>query len=62
MSGIDIFLGYALKYGPELVLDVVNLLKKKGITVDEIETIFANVKPYSAFGIPDVAPTAPVPA
>lgn len=45
-----------LTYGPQIVTDVKNLFSKKDATFDDVETVFANLKPYSAFGIPDVAP------
>lgn len=48
---MDILLQYAAKYGPELVLSVLDAMKKKGITVQEVEAVFAGVKPFSAFGI-----------
>ncbi len=48
----------AAKYGPELVTTITALFKQQTITVDDIEKLFANVKPYEAYGIPDVAPTA----
>ena len=51
----------ALQYGPEFVTGIINALKRKDVTVAEIETLFAGVKPYSAYGIPDVAP-APKPS
>lgn len=56
---MDTFLSYAAKYGPELVVAVLDALKKKGITVAEVETIFADVKPYEAFGINPNAPVKP---
>jgi hypothetical protein len=46
-------LSLALKYGPQLVADLIEALKKKGITVAEVEAMFADVKPYEAFGIKD---------
>lgn len=49
----------AVKYGPQLVADFIAACKKNGVTVSEVETIFADVKPYSAFGI---NPNAPVKA
>lgn len=45
-----------LTYGPQIVTDIKNLLNKKDATIDDVEAVFANLKPYSAFGIPDVAP------
>jgi hypothetical protein len=61
----DTVLGYAMKYGPALVEDVVEALKKKNLTIADVEAIFADVKPYSAFGIKDpnaAAAAAPSPA
>lgn len=48
------------QYGPQIVTDIKNLFNKKDATIDDVEAVFANLKPYSAFGIPDVAPTSPV--
>lgn len=49
-----------VKYGPEWVTAIKGVLTKKDATVAEVESAFANVVPYAAFNIPDVAPTAPV--
>lgn len=49
-----------IQYGPQIVTDIKNLLNKKDATISDVEAVFANLKPYSAFNIPDVAPMAPV--
>jgi hypothetical protein len=46
----------SLKYGPGFVTDVIALFKQKEITIDQVESLFANVKPYEAYGIPDKVP------
>ncbi len=47
----------AVKYGPGFVSDIIGLFKQKTPpTIDEVEALFAKVKPYEAYGIPDVAP------
>lgn len=43
----------AAKHGPEFVANITAALKKKEITVDEVHNLFANVKPYEAYGIPN---------
>lgn len=48
-----------LQYGPEFVQSIIALLKKPDPTIADIEALFADVKPYSFFNIPDVAPVAP---
>ena len=48
-----------VKYGPEAVQAIINLLKKSNPTVADVETLFAGLKPYSYYGIPDVVPTSP---
>ena len=50
---MDYALTLALKYGPQLVADLIEALKKKGITVAEVEAMFADVKPYEALNIKD---------
>lgn len=60
-SALDMLFGYALKYGPTLVADVLVALKKNGITVSEVETIFQGVKSYESFGINPNAPVKPEP-
>lgn len=45
------------KYGPELVIKLIAMLKKKEITVEEVEALFMEVKPYEAYNIPDTAPS-----
>jgi hypothetical protein len=51
-------------YGPEAVSAIIALMKKQTITIDDVETAFAALKPYSAYNIPDLpdAPAAPEPA
>lgn len=49
-----------IQYGPQIVTDIKNLLSKKDATIADVEAVFANLKPYSAFNIPDIAPTNPV--
>lgn len=49
-----------LTYGPQFVTDIAGILKNPASTVADVEAAFANLKPYSVYGIPDVAPKAPV--
>lgn len=49
-----------IQYGPQFVTDIKNLLNKQDATIADVEALFANVKLYSEFGIPDVAPTTTV--
>lgn len=61
----DLILGYAIKYGPTLLLDLVQAMEKRKMSVADVEAIFANVKPYESFGIQAPAPAAaaaPAPA
>jgi hypothetical protein len=57
-----------LQYGPGFVSDIVAILNNPNATVADVEAAFKNLKPYSAYGIPDkiVAPaqvdTAAAPA
>jgi hypothetical protein len=45
----------AVKYGPGFATSVLALFKQKEITLEQVEALFANVKPYSDYGIPDQA-------
>ncbi len=47
------------KYGPVAVQGIINLFKKADPTITDVEAAFAQLKPYSDFGIPDKAPAAP---
>jgi hypothetical protein len=42
-----------IKYGPDFVLSIIALLKKPDATIDDVEKLFATVKPYAAYGIPE---------
>ena len=46
----------AIQYGPEFVTKLIAILRNPSATVDDVEKLFANVKPYASYGIPDVAP------
>jgi hypothetical protein len=46
-----------LQYGPQFVADIEKLLSNPNATVTDVVAAFSNLKPYSAYGIPDVAPT-----
>jgi hypothetical protein len=52
--GLAISLG--IQYGPEFVTKLISILKNKEATLDDVEKLFADVKPYSAYGIPDKLP------
>lgn len=51
-----------VKYGPEYVNKLIALFKQAEPTVADVEALFANVKPYEAYGIPDVVPTPATPS
>lgn len=48
-----------IQYGPQMVTDIKNLLNKQDASIADVEALFANVKPYAQFGIPDIAPKLP---
>ena len=52
------------KYGPDLVLKITALFSKMAnggaVTAQEVEQAFSALKPYEAYGIPDVVPVKPV--
>ena len=55
-AGIEALVILGAKYGPQIVLDIEALFKKSDPTISDVAAIFAKVKPYGAYGIPDVAP------
>ena len=54
---IFIVLQLVTQYGPDIVSAVKSILNKKDATIDDVEAIFAGLKPYESFGIPGVVPT-----
>ncbi len=60
-AAIEAIIILAAKYGPELVMGLIGIFKKADPTLADIEALFANVKPYSAYQIgPQPTPTPPV--
>jgi hypothetical protein len=49
-----------LQYGPTFLASITAILKNPNATIADVESAFQNLKPYSAYGIPDVAPKPPV--
>jgi len=47
----------ALQYGPTFVKSVIAAFSNPATTVGDIDKLFMGVKPYSAYNIPDIAPT-----
>ena len=43
-------------YGPDIVTGIEGLFKKSNPTIADVQAVFAGLKPYSDFGIPDKAP------
>ncbi len=58
---IPLFLEATIHYGPEFVSSVIALMKKETVTLDEVEALFANVKPYTSYHIqpPGMLPSEP---
>ncbi len=50
-AAIEAIIILAAKYGPEFITGLIALFKKHDVTIDEIEQLFANVKPLSSYGI-----------
>lgn len=42
-----------VKYGPDFVSKIIAVINKPEPTVADVEALFASVKPYEAYGIPD---------
>lgn len=51
----------AAKYGPEFVASIIALLKQKTVSIEDVEKLFSNVKPYADYNIPDIAPSSAPP-
>lgn len=51
---IPLLIEAGIKYGPEFVLNIIAIIKKPDATVDDVEALFKNVKPYAAYNIPDI--------
>ena len=45
-----------MKYGPEAYKSIVTLLTKSNPTVADVDVLFAGLKPYAAYNIPDLVP------
>jgi len=56
---LNIIVPLAAKYGPQLIADIVGAFKKAGYTVEQVDAIFSNLKPYDALGIDPNAPVVP---
>lgn len=53
---IFILLDLVRQYGPGIITSVQTLLSKKDATIADVELVFKDLKPYEAFGIPEVVP------
>lgn len=47
-----------LTYGPQFVMDIEKILSNPAATTADVAAAFSNLKPYAAYGIPDLAPKA----
>ena len=50
---VPLLIEAGIKYGPEFILAVIAVFKKPDATIDDVEKLFANVKPYAAYNLPD---------
>ena len=55
-AAIEAIVILAAKYGPELVTGIIGLFKTANPTIADVEAVFASVKPYSAYNIPETVP------
>lgn len=62
IAAIEALVVLAAKYEPEAISGIIQLFTKANVTVADVEAAFAVLKPYSAYNIPDVAPTTPLPS
>ena len=58
---ITLLVTAGLQYGPEFVTSIIAILKNPNATIQDVENAFANLKPYSAYQIPNI-PVAPLTA
>lgn len=54
---IALLIQAGLQYGPQFVTQLIAILKNPNATVADVENAFKDLKPYSAYGIPDIVPT-----
>ncbi len=57
MSLAEAIIILAAKYGPQLIVELQAIAQKKDPTLADFAALFAKVKPYEAYGIPDVGQT-----
>lgn len=57
---IQLLIQAGLQYGPAFVTSVIAVFKNPNATVADVEALFAGVKPYASYGIPDIAPVPPI--
>lgn len=62
VSLIVLLVQAGLQYGPDFVSSIVAILNNPNATVNDVEAAFKNLKPYSAYGIPEQLAVAAVPA
>lgn len=58
---IALILQYGIQYGPGIAQEVIALFKKQDATIADVEALFAKIKPYDQYNIPNL-PTPPTPA
>ena len=56
---ITLLVTAGLQYGPEFVTSIIAIIENPNATVADVKAAFANLKPYTAYNIPNL-PTASV--
>ncbi len=56
---VQLLIQAGIQYGPAFVTEAIAIIKNQNATVADVEALFAKVKPYEAYNIPNI-PTAPV--
>lgn len=54
---ITLLVTAGLQYGPEFIANIIAILKNPNATIQDVENAFANLKPYSAYNIPNIPQT-----
>jgi hypothetical protein len=54
VSLITLLITAGLQYGPEFVMSIIAIIENPNASVNDVKLAFANLKPYSAYGIPNI--------
>lgn len=55
---ITLLITAGLQYGPEFVTSIIAIIENPNATVADVKAAFSNLKPYSAYNIPNIPTTS----